>query len=771
MAYKVDISSCDEEPINFISAIQPHGFLVAAAEENLKITYFSENTFDHWPQIANADRSELTLEQFLGGEVMQELQGIVLNPSVPEVYRPWRPKHGPNFANGKAYTCLPHRFDGQIVLEYLASDTPSVDLFQEDRLRQIMLTELVRPGGLYELARTSAKLIRMVTGFDRVMIYRFAEDQHGEVIAESTSRPDSFLGLHYPASDIPEPARKHFFLNVIRHIPNIRATSSRIISAANTSDVSYANDAVLDLTYSKLRAVSPIHIEYLGNMGVDASMSISLVSQDKLWGLVACHHYAPKQISTPQIRFCEFLGATISSLLQSLESASHLAKGVKAEKISKDLEAHAHNSVCFIDSVIAHSEDILRLAGAQGMIASVAGVVRTAGVAPKSEMDFRPLRSHLRDGMVFSSNLSSLLDLSATQAIDAAGATYMELSEDGQDYLVLFRPNFEHAIKWAGKPEKITKKMDDGTFRLSPRGSFALWREERRGHSRPFDESDREALRILRRALFALNSLERERRAVKSKQNAEVEQTKLRVALLDAARMASMGELASALAHELTQPLSAVANYMNASKEHLKKIEADIPEQVEILMTSAVDESSRAANLVRRLRNFIAKGNLVVEHISVQDVVKESVEIASSAHSGQQPEICLSSEADLPKVWADPVQLGLVILNITRNSLAAMDVIEKPCLTAEITSRDEMIQVRICDNGTGIHESLLEEIFEPFHTSTTNGMGIGLSLCRSIIEAHGGKIWANPKPSGAEIAFTLPIEPGTHDKHIRDIQP
>ena len=238
-----------------------------------------------------------------------------------------------------------------------------------------------------------------------------------------------------------------------------------------------------------------------------------------------------------------------------------------------------------------------------------------------------------------------------------------------------------------------------------------------------------------------------------------MEQAKLRVALLDAARMASMGELASALAHELTQPLSAVVNYINASEQELKNHTKIVPPHITALMGSAVEEARRAADLVRRLRNFIVKGDLVIEQFNLHKVIEDSITLAASHQNRDDLEVRYDFETDLPHVWADRVQISLVLLNLARNSLAAMEGADKPSISARTRRHGKSVEVTVCDVGTGIPEGLREEIFEPVHTSTTNGMGLGLSLCRSIVEAHSGKIWVSrvEMGKGTDITFTIPM--------------
>ncbi len=736
-----------------IGAIQPIGVLIAVNQTDLTIEFASSNT----EALFGCACSELLgspLSVILGEDQCADLLGRSLKPSMPDLLRPWFVSVTVRDRQPVKLECYPHRHEGRIILEFVElQDGPAV-LWEEDLVRQRIISELIRPDTLTELAQVGAQLIREVTGFDRVMIYRFAEDKHGEVIAESTVRDDSFLGLHYPASDIPDPARRHFVLNVIRIIPNINAQPVPIMTRAGVA-ADAQSETPLDLTFSKLRAVAPVHIEYLNNMGVGASMSISLISNNELWGLVACHHYEPLHFSWSRLRFCELVGGTISALLQSLENTIQLRHSIRAEKTAFDIERDARSGKPLGDVVRDHAETLLDQCSAQGMVLKLADQYIKVGRVPSHEIDLAPLRQAQVEGIATSENLSGLTSADGNPDVRLAGAAMMELSDDGEDWLVVFREAFEETIKWAGKPEKVSTRDGDGSLRLSPRGSFALWREERHGHSKPFTHIDAEILRITRRVLFAMNSLDRERAAVHAKRQAEAEEARLRVVLLDSARNKSLGELASALAHELNQPLSAVTNYVNACRQELRNYGVPIPKEVERLMESAVSESSRAADLVRRLRNFIGQGEIATELIDLHAVIRQGVELAFAATKDKHPRVVLDFAEGLGPIEADPVQIGQVILNLVRNSVTAMSNASDPLLTVSTRINGTMVEVSVHDTGVGVDTAVARTLFEPFHNSTTSGMGIGLSLSRSIVEAHGGSIWIEPVTDGALFVFTL----------------
>ncbi len=744
-----------------IGAIQPIGVLVAVDEATMTVEFASSNAdgmFGH----SHGQLLGKPLNWLLGDHECESLLSRNLRPTMPDLLRPWFPRISHPAGGNVDLECYPHRHEGWIILEFVPIQATPAVMWEEDLVRQRIISELISPETLTELAQVGARIVREVTGFDRVMIYRFAEDKHGQVIAESTVRDDSFLGLHYPASDIPDPARRHFLLNVIRAIPDINAVPVPIM--ARSGDIADSVSATpLDLTYSKLRAVAPVHIEYLNNMGVGASMSISLTANSALWGLVACHHYAPLHLTWSKLRFCELVGGTVSALLQSLENTIKLRHSIRAEKTAFGIEREARLGKPLRDVIREQAEVLMEQASAQGIALVLGEEIFSAGAVPASTASYAPLKEALVEGIATSDQLLPVDSPFQAEMNGIAGAAMLELSEDGHDWLVLFRETYEQTIRWAGKPDKVGRRLDDGSLRLSPRGSFALWSEERRGRSKPFTDTDREILRITRRALFAMNSLDRERGAVAAQIEAEAEEARLRLVLLDAARNRSMGELAAALAHELNQPLSAITNYVNACRQELKNYGLAIPRQVDRLMESAVAESSRAADLVRRLRNFIDQGEIALERIDLHAVIRQGVELALVATGDDGCEIVFRFDDGIEPILADPIQIGQVVLNLVRNSLTAMQGSQTRILTIATRSQGAFVEVSVKDTGVGLAQDIIPSLFEPFHSSTTSGMGIGLSLCRSIVEAHGGRIWTIGSGPDTEFVFTLRENGGRDD--------
>ena len=310
----VDLTDCDREPIHIPGTIQPYGVLLVLAEPALTVAQVSENVGDHFP---------LGVEDILG----QPLSTVIDPASVDEVREALReerwyetnPLH--ISAHGKRFDGIVHRHEGAAILELEPDPEPPMPIAMHHPFRPALM-RIQRVSTLAELADVVVEQMRRVTGFERVMFYRFHEDGHGSVDAEAKDPAlEPYLGLHYPASDIPAQARQLYLKNWLRLIFDARATPARIVPTLRAD-----TGGPLDLSFSVLRSVSPIHLEYMANMGVRASMSISLIVRDRLWGLISClNHTGPRRVPHEMRAACEFLGRLTSLQIAALEDRELLA--------------------------------------------------------------------------------------------------------------------------------------------------------------------------------------------------------------------------------------------------------------------------------------------------------------------------------------------------------------------------------------------------------------------------------------------------------------
>jgi len=298
----VDLTTCDREPIHIPGAIQPHGVLLVLTEPALMVAQVSDNVGEHFP---------------LGvAEVLAQPVSVLLDDpaSVDDVRAALRDEcwHDMNplqiMAHGRRFDGIVHRHEGAAILELEPDPGPRVGRATHHPFRQALI-QIQRVRTIPELANVVVEQVQRVTEFERVMFYRFHEDGHGSVDAEAKAPElEPYLGLHYPASDIPEQARQLYLKNWLRLIFDARYTPARVVPTLRTD-----TGGPLDLSFSVLRSVSPIHLEYMANMGVRASMSISLIVRDRLWGLISCvNHTGPRRVSHEVRAGCEFLGRLAS---------------------------------------------------------------------------------------------------------------------------------------------------------------------------------------------------------------------------------------------------------------------------------------------------------------------------------------------------------------------------------------------------------------------------------------------------------------------------
>jgi two-component system, chemotaxis family, sensor kinase Cph1 len=359
--------------------------------------------------------------------------------------------------------------------------------------------ELNRAATLAELYDTAARAVRDLTGFDRVMVYRYDEQYNGEVVAESKREDlNSFLGLHYPSTDIPAQARALYEKNWIRLISDIDYAPVPIVPGSDP-----VSGKPLDLTYATLRSVSPIHVEYLQNMGVHASMSISLLRHGRLWGLIACHHYSGPHLPPFGTRAAaEFLGSTLSLRLVDRFEDEQLHKRLAMQAVLAKLTAATLDDGESLAAALLGAPDLLDLVPADGVVVNIQGDRQARGSVPPPEVVSAVAAwAHGAGDEIASSDCLSRevpeLDLDPQLA---AGTLALNLP-DGQ-YVLWFRHEVLRSVDWGGDPTNKAIAVSEGEgIRLSPRKSFERWREIVRERGEPWAPSETESAEALRRQL------------------------------------------------------------------------------------------------------------------------------------------------------------------------------------------------------------------------------------------------------------------------------
>lgn len=502
----VDLTNCDREPIHVPGAIQPHGALIALREPDLVIQQVSANSLFFLGAMPD-DLLGRPLGLFVSPDSIQRLL-TALSAVRPHDHNPIS-----IFVQDRQYDGLVHRHRGATILELEPREALLGEHELTIRLRAI-LTQLEATRTSAELFDTAAAEVRRITGYDRVMVYRFDQDGHGQVIAEQRRAGiESFLGLHYPASDIPRQARELYLASWLRIIPD-RSYEPVLIRPTLRPDTG----TPLDLTYSVLRSVSPIHIEYMRNIGFQASLSVSIVLDGRLWGLVACSHESPRHVSYPLRVACEMVGRFLSSQVAAKERLETLeSMEARRSVLGRVMSGHVFRRDV-LDGLVHRSPNLMSIMDAGGAAVYAGGRCHVLGLTPREEQ-IRMLVDWLRttspDEVYSTAALSrSFSEASSFQSV-ASGILAFSLPKSDPEIVIWFRPEQIQDVTWGGDPRKPVE-VEPGSARLGPRRSFAQWKETVRGTARPWSAADLEVATILRRALIERElsiQVERERTA------------------------------------------------------------------------------------------------------------------------------------------------------------------------------------------------------------------------------------------------------------------
>lgn len=490
--FSVDLSNCDREPIHVLGTVQPFGFLIALTADWL-VSRVSANSAQ-FIGLTPDDMLGKPIAALLDGEAIHALRNRITLLRGPDSVE--RLFSIPLIAGGPPFDMAIH-FSGQLVV--VEAEPASHDEMEASSTVRSMVARLAQAEGMTAFLRDGARQVRALTGFDRVMVYRFADGGDGEVVAEALKPGiDSFFGLHYPASDIPAQARALYLRNIFRIIADVKAPPVPVVPALDPTG------AALDMSLCLTRAVSPIHIEYLGNMGVGASLSISIIVEGKLWGLFACHHYAPRLPTFAQRSAAELFGQIFSMMLESRERAETATYEGKARQVADRLLSAVAQDHDLLTNARWLGDIIFDTIPADGVGVYIDGQMTFSGLAPDASafVAIVSMLNRVAASQVYTTDsLSSVLPEAAAYADRVSGVLAIPLSRRPRDYVVLFRAEQLRSVRWAGNPEKEIEYGPNGP-RLTPRKSFESWSQLVKGVALPFLPAELRVAEALRTALL-----------------------------------------------------------------------------------------------------------------------------------------------------------------------------------------------------------------------------------------------------------------------------
>jgi len=727
---KTLLQNCADEPIRIPGAIQPHGVLLTLDEASWTVQQASANAA---LLLGGADelRPGQPLSTWFGVDQADALREAVATESLDDI-NPVTLRCGSQWMDA-----LIHRHAGLLFMELepaqaQASGRP-LDLHLTRTLRRLQSAKT-----LAELYDISVNEIRTLTGYDRVLIYRFQEQGHGQVIAESaTPELDAYQGLFFPASDIPEQARELYRLNWLRIIPDAAYVPVPMVPVLRPD-----TGQPLDMSHAVLRSVSPVHCQYMQNMGVRSSMSISLLKDDRLWGLISCGNRQPLQVPHALRAACQTIGQVLSMQISALEGAQ-----IQRERQAKDslLQSLAHAMVesegDVYQGLIERADDLLTLSDAQGAAIIIEQDIYLFGQCPSPEQ-VRALLGWVQQqpsSVVETSSLSTLFPEAHAYRKVASGLLAFTLPKPVDNAVLWFRPEIVDSVHWSGNPEMAKKVVAD---RLQPRDSFEAWKQEVEGTSRLWSSADVYSVSDLRRS------------ALESDLSRQVLREK------DAVR--ARDELVAVVSHDLRSPLTVIVMQCGMMQ---RVIAADVSPGSKRLH-AAIDTLQRAtARMTTLLEDLLDTSKIEAGRYSIDPQPVDLNQFFDDAWALMVPlalnkfiDLSFTGEPNL-KIMADPERLFQVLSNLVGNAIKFTPKEGRITVTAAVEGA--YVAVDIVDSGPGIAPDQLPHVFERYwriREGNPSGTGLGLYISQGIVRAHGGELTATSDlGAGSTFRFTVPL--------------
>ncbi|MFC3608774.1 ATP-binding protein [Stutzerimonas tarimensis] len=727
-------TACADEPIRTPGSIQPHGFLFVL-DEQLRITQLSENV-QQWLGVAPEQLIGQTPTAWLDDgpaslvERLKQLAHDEPHPFHVGDLRLLGDRENLRFA------CTAHRSGNAFILEFEPVERSSHDAAASlYPLVHRFVAKLKHDASVEELCRFACTEFKQITGFGRVMAYRFDVGGNGKVLAE-TAGPgyDSYLGLCFPASDIPAQARTLYLANRIRVIPTADYHPVGLRAPASGEP--------LDLSFAGLRSVSPVHLQYMRNMGTQASMSISIVVQGQLWGMISCHDLAPRTVGLQTRTACELLGRILSLQIEARELQALAERQLQLRQLIVRMLSAMADEDSISEGLKAVPDALLGFGGACGAAIVFADQIELIGHTPAAGgvaalVDQLAGRGD-RAEVFHSDNLG--IDLPGLPGFDdIAGAMALSISELHPHYLIWFRPEVVRTVTWAGQP---AKSLDERGV-LNPRNSFESWQETSHGTSLPWESVELESARDLRAALLGIVLRKAEELAQLagelSRSNKELE------------------AFSYSVSHDLRAPLRHIAGYA----ELLGDFDGSNLSERGLRFLENIGDSARfAGTLVDNLLSFSQMGRaaLHLSDVNLEALIEAIRQEMTPDYEGRDIHWKVDT---LPIVVADAAFIHLALRNLLSNAIKYTRGREPAVIEVGTLPGEEETILFIRDNGVGFDMEYVGKLFGVFqrlhHVDEFEGTGIGLASVRRIIERHEGCVWAEGAPGqGATFYFSLP---------------
>jgi light-regulated signal transduction histidine kinase (bacteriophytochrome)/ActR/RegA family two-component response regulator len=721
-----DLMDCADEPIHIPGLVQPHGMLLAVGLDG-QISHASANL-----SLPLCRDAATALGRPLADVLGQEIAALAM--AAPEVAALHLPETTiceltGNFTSSQMMVSA-HRYNGRVIidLEPPSADEATMSLAWLHRMQREMLLASQSRG----IAMALARALQTETGYDRVMVYEFDRDWHGHVVGEALAEgieTQPFLDLHFPASDIPAQARTLYRRQLMRIVVDSHAPGIALLSVPG--------EPPLDMSFAALRSVSPVHLEYLRNMGVRSSMVASILVGDQLWGLVVGHHQRDRRVPRVAARLAIQMAAMLTGgILSSWKLATALMLTGAIDQVLARIAARLP-ALSPAAAVAAEFPRLAELLGIDGLLVQIGGDREAAGAAmvwpkPTGASDTLIVTERFADNPTpddAAPDDATPDDATPDDATPAdspitghvVGGAVLRLGDETGDLLVLGRLEYERVLTWGGDPSKPTVESSENPGMLKPRHSFDRWKQTVRGRCRPFGSAEMAALDALQQRLSLLVHAENERQ--------------LRERAHQTERMSAIGLVAGGVAHDLNNLLGVINLNLDLALDPASPREAI--ESIEAAL-AAVRSGS---NVASALLSFARKQLIMPVDLDPATFLPEFCTMARVL-LGNANEFELLCDADVGLFHADVAQLQTALLNLMVN---ARDSLEKTGGSVTISAHHvttrhavssfgqmipagDYVALSVADTGPGMSADVLRHAADPFFTTKGTGKGTGLGL-------------------------------------------
>lgn len=734
--FKVDLSNCDKEPIHLIGRIQPHGFLMVLNGRSYEIEQVSRNIGDFIPLEGDGELLGKSIFELLPPESKSWFLHTFL-ASGHEVIE----------LGSSSFSGFSHRSGEKLILEC----EPFTNNSNDDQLKQldklsILMYRLNQLDDPFQMAGLVAKELQQYLGYDRVNVMRFDKKWNSEVIGESLKGSTvSFLGHRFPSTDIPLPARKLLLEKTIRQIPDVKATAVSISPYINPS-----SGVATDILKSELRNPSEIHLEYLNNMGVGATLSFSIIANDNLWGVISCHHFEPMFVDALDRKIGYLMTQGLASEITSIQKSEDLKEFKKLTDNRLSLVERLEKHTDLVSGLTEEHLDIVAITMGCGAAIVIDQKVFSYGLTPTEEEInniIEWLYTNVNKKIFCTKSLWKDIPEASHYKDVVCGMMALEISKYNREYLLFFKPEIPRKRIWAGNPEEPLQKKDDY---IHPRKSFRKWEETVRGKSQGWNTNEQEVAKIFLKDLTALQL--RDQAVLLNHLNSQLQTNAQRLAV----KNRQLEDFGLIMAHNLRGPMNNILLLHEFYQEEPTEAHATFVFQ-------------KTPTIVENMINTMEDLNKIIDTRLEDDLPTEEVglvELIEKEWNNLQTEELQSARAELsldlrvPVLFLPKIYAESILHNFISNALKYRALDRQPLVKVKSWKDEGQVYLSVSDNGLGMDLHAVKEklfgLYKTFHFHE-QAKGMGLYLTKIQIEALGGDISVESEPDkGSTFTASFP---------------